>query len=68
MPAVIRRQRGRLPPCGAAACTATRLLNGIRIITNAGFNACICEAVNQSGMVICWPCSTQVEAFWSNSE
>ncbi|MNU87755.1 hypothetical protein D3C71_775460 [compost metagenome] len=68
MPAVIRRSAVGSKPKRRRAGYSTRLLNGIRIITSSGFSACICEAVNQLGICICWPCSTQVEAFWSNSE
>ena len=40
----------------------------ISSITSAGFSACICAGSNHAGLVISAPCSTQVEAFWSNSD
>ena len=63
MPAVIRRSAVGSIPKRRSIGYSTRLLNGIRIITNKGLIACICEAVNHAGMVICWPCNTHVEAF-----
>ena len=53
------------------------LLNGISAITISGFSACICPASLTSqlghhhmscGTIMVLPCSTQVEAFWSNSD
>src|SRR3546814_2114428 len=68
MPAPIRRSAVTSIPARRSSGYSTRLLNGISSITRIGFSACICAAENQSGLAMSSPCSTQVEAFWSNSD
>ena len=69
MPGRHAAQGGRLPASRRrSAGYSTRLLNGISSITSAGFSACICAGSNQPGLVMPPAWSTQVDAFWSNSD
>ena len=77
MPKPMRRSAVVSKPMRRSAGYSTRLLNGISSITSSGFSACICAGSLTSqlghhhwscGISIAVPCSTQVEAFWSNSD